>query len=282
MNILTFDIEDWFHLLDIDSTSTVAQWGGFESRIHANVESLIDTTLRHGYRATFFCLGWIAEKYPELIRKIDAHGFEIASHSHSHQLAYLQTPSEFKEDVKKSICTLEDVIGKKIKSFRAPGFSITRGMPWAFEALVELGIEIDSSVFPASRGHGGFAEFGTAQPAIIECKGGTLKEFPISLGSVLGKQIVFSGGGYFRLLPYWMIQKLTRDSRYLMTYFHPRDFDAGQPVLELPLHRRFKSYVGLNGAHAKFERWLAENHFIDMGTADSLTDWGEVKRIKIH
>jgi polysaccharide deacetylase family protein (PEP-CTERM system associated) len=279
MNILTFDIEDWFHLLDLDCTASESQWDRYEPRIHANVDRLIEVTLKHGHKATFFCLGWVAEKYPEVIRRIDAEGFEIASHSHSHQLAYQQSPAEFRQDIERSVRTLEDIIGKKVKSFRAPGFSITSGMPWAFETLIELGIESDSSVFPAVRGHGGFADFGAAQPAIIECAGGTLKEFPISLGSVMGKQFVFSGGGYFRLLPYPVIQHLTRQSDYLMTYFHPRDFDAGQPVIDMPLHRRFKSYVGLGGAFAKLERWLADNYFVDMATADAATAWDRAPRI---
>lgn len=279
MNILTFDIEDWFNLLDIPATAKVEDWGRFETRIHRNVDRLIESTLRHGHKATFFCLGWVAEKYPEVIRRIDAEGFEIASHSHTHQLAYQQTPAEFREDIERSIHTLEDVIGKKVKSFRAPGFSIVPGMPWAFETLIELGIESDSSVFPASRAHGGFADFGAAQLAIIECAGGTLKEFPISLGSIWGKELVFSGGGYFRLLPYHTIQQLTLKAEYLMAYFHPRDFDTEQPVLKLPLHRRFKSYVGLKGAHAKFGRWLAENQFMDIATADAMTDWSAVPRI---
>jgi len=281
MNILSFDIEDWFHLLDLDCTASEAQWGDFTPRIHGNVDRLIEVTQRHGHKATFFCLGWVAEKYPEIIRRIDAEGFEIASHSHTHQLAYQQTPAQFRQDIERSVHTLEDLIGKKVKSFRAPGFSIVPGMHWAFETLIELGIECDSSVFPAARGHGGFADFGTAQPAVIECGGGMLKEFPISLGSILGKQFVFSGGGYFRLLPYWLIQRLTRKSDYLMTYFHPRDFDAEQPVLEMPLHRRFKSYVGLKGAYAKLDRWLAENEFVDMAAADLATDWGSAPRVRL-
>lgn len=282
MKILTFDIEDWFNLLEIPATAKVEDWGRFETRIHRNVDRLIESTLRHGHKATFFCLGWVAEKYPEVIRRIDAEGFEVASHSHTHQLVYQQSPAEFRQDIERSIHTLEDLIGKKVKSFRAPGFSIVSGMPWAFEALIELGIKSDSSVFPASRGHGGFADFGTAQPAIIECAGGTLKEFPISLGSILGKQFVFSGGGYFRLLPYGIIQRLTLKADYLMTYFHPRDFDVEQPVLEMPFHRRFKTYVGLKGAYAKFDGWLAENKFVDMATADALTDWSAVPRIVVR
>lgn len=274
MNILSYDIEDWFHLLDVKSTATDTQWRKFEPRIHANVERLINSTLRHGHRATFFCLGWVAEHYPEMIRSIDSHGFEVATHSHMHQLVYQQTPYQFREDLRRSIHTLEDITGKKVKSYRAPGFSLVRNTPWVVELLLEQGIERDSSIFPAARAHGGYRNFGKALPTKLETPSGTLKEFPISRGTLLGKDIMFSGGGYFRLLPYGVIQRLTRQTDYLMSYFHPRDFDADQPRLALPLHRHFKSYVGLDGAHAKFERWLAQNAFTDIETADRSIDWG--------
>jgi len=281
VNILSFDIEEWFQLLDVAFTENPSDWCKFETRIHANVDRLLDTILRHNQRATFFCLGWVAERYPEIVRRIDELGFEVASHSHFHQLAYKQSPQQFHEDISRSVYVLEDLIGKKIKSFRAPGFSIISGMPWAFEILLELGIERDSSIFPAKRGHGGFADFGFARPALIECSGSTLKEFPISLGRFLGQQIVFAGGGYFRLLPYRTIQRLTRQSEYVMSYFHPRDFDPDQPILDLPLSRRFKSYIGLRRAYAKFDRWLSENEFVDIAAADATIDWSLAPRICI-
>ncbi len=281
MNVLTFDIEDWFHLLDNPATATDQQWRNFEPRIHENIERLLETVLRHGHKATFFCLGWIGEQYPEIIRRIDAAGFEIGSHTHMHQLAYHQSSREFREDLAQSMQCLENLTGKKVKCFRAPGFSIISGMPWAFETLMELGIEFDSSVFPSKHGHGGFTDFGSAKPSVIECGGRSLKEFPISLGNIFGRRIVFSGGGYFRLLPYGTIRRLTRKSDYIMSYFHPRDFDAEQPVLDLPLNRRFRSYVGLKGSYAKFDRWLGENKFVDLSTAATAVDWGNAPRIRV-
>lgn len=282
MNILTFDIEDWYHLLDIDCAVTEADWCHFKPRIHANVERLLELTVRHGHTATFFCLGWVAEQYPEIIRTIDELGFEVASHSHMHQLVYQQTPLQFREDLKRSIHTLEDITGKKIKTYRAPGFSFVKGNAWAVEILLEHGIERDSSIFPAERGHGGYEDFGSAQPSLLNCPAGKMKEFPISLGQVLGKNIVFSGGGYFRLMPFWMIRRLTSRSDYVMTYFHPRDFDADQPVLDLPLHRRFKSYVGLSGAYKKLDEWLSQQKFIDIETADKLVNWDMVPMVEMQ
>jgi polysaccharide deacetylase family protein (PEP-CTERM system associated) len=281
MNILTFDIEDWFHLLGNPGTAGEREWKNFEPRIHENFNRLIETLLLHEQKATFFCLGWIADQYPEIIRQINSLGFEVASHSYMHQLAYEQTKNFFTKDLKKSIQVLEDLTGKKVRSFRAPGFSVTRDNPWVFEALVENGIENDCSVFPTAHGHGGFKDFGSAKPCIVKYRGLEIRELPMSHGKFLGKNIVFSGGGYFRILPYRVIQNLTEKSEYLMSYFHPRDFDADQPVLDLPLHRRFKSYVGLKHAHKKFDRWLANNSFTDVEGAIERTNWSKAPVIQL-
>ena len=207
--------------------------------------------------ATFFVVGWMAEKYPEIIREISDRGFEIGSHTHLHQLAYEQDRKTFYNDVEKSIKTLEDCTGEKVSSFRAPGFSITKNNKWAFEILHELGVTKDSSVFPAGRAHGGLPSYRSALPSIIEYNGIKLKEFPINTHTILGKPFIFSGGGYFRLLPYKIIENWTNQSNYVMTYFHPRDFDIHQPIVPgLSLPRRFKSYVGIKNCKPKLEKWL--------------------------
>jgi polysaccharide deacetylase family protein (PEP-CTERM system associated) len=282
MNILTFDIEDWFHILDNDATRGEREWEGFPSRIHANTDRILDELERGGRKATFFCLGWVARRYPEIVRAIDGRGHEIGSHSAMHQLVYEQGAKEFRRDLRDSIAVLEDTIGGKVQSYRAPGFSITEHTPWAFEALCEAGIQRDSSVFPAPRAHGGFASFGAAEPVVIECGGMRLKEFPINVATVLGRGLIFSGGGYFRLLPYALISRLMSASPYVMTYFHPRDFDPGQPVLDsLPLTRRFKSYVGLRTAWRKLARLLDEFPCVDLRTADEAVDWGKVRVVGV-
>ncbi|TXI18618.1 MAG: DUF3473 domain-containing protein [Nitrosomonas sp.] len=281
MNILTFDIEDWFHLLDVKCTASETDWHNFKPRIHANISYLLEATLRHNHKATFFCLGWVAKKYPEIIRQIDELGFEVASHSYAHQLIYQQNRYQFEEDLKRSIYTLEDITGKKVKSYRAPGFSFIRGNAWVVEVLLEHGIERDSSIFPGARGHGGYKDFGDAKPTMLATSMGNIKEFPINVGQLLGKKIVFSGGGYFRLLPFWMIQKLTNQTDYVMSYFHPRDFDPDQPVLDIPFHRKFKSYVGLKGSYKKLNQWLGQNKFIDIKTADELVHWDTAQCVQI-
>ena len=135
MNILTFDIEEWFHLLDNDSTKTAKEWKKYESRVHRNVERIFSILETHQVKATFFCVGWIAETYPEIVREIVSRGHEVGTHTRMHQLVYEQTPEEFNKDMEFSVKTLEDVTGQKVKYFRAPGFSIREDNKWAFEVL---------------------------------------------------------------------------------------------------------------------------------------------------
>lgn len=280
MNILTFDVEEWFHLLDNSSTRSELQWKGFEVRIHENMDRIFRILEDTHTEATFFVIGWIAKTYPEVVRRI-AERYEIGSHTMNHQLVWQQTPEEFRRDAEDSINMLEDLTGKKVRYFRAPGFSIRKSEAWAFEILKELGIEIDCSVFPAHHAHGGIPSFGHAVPKIIQHGDSEIKELPICSKEIHGRKIIFSGGGYFRLLPYWMVRRFTRQNpEYLLSYIHPRDLDAGQPLIHgLPLERRFKSYVGLKGAEGKLRRWLRDFDFIDVGAADRMIDWHAAPRI---
>jgi len=282
MKILTFDIEEWFHILDNKKTRSASQWSKFESRINIGMDLIYEILDNSQKSASFFVVGWIAEKYPNIIREISNRGFEIGSHTHLHQLAYEQDRQTFYNDVEKSIKTLEDCTGKKIKSFRAPGFSITKNNLWAFEALYELGITVDCSVFPAGRAHGGLPTYNSAIPSLIKYNGVNLKEFPINTNKVFGKPFIFSGGGYFRLFPYQTIKKWTLQSDYIMTYFHPRDFDNQQPIVPgLSLPRRFKSYVGIKNCKSKLERWLRDFYFTDLNKANESINWAEVPVIKL-
>lgn len=277
MNILTFDVEEWFHLLDNDSTRTQAQWQKYEVRIYENMERIFRILDETNTQATFFIIGWVAKTYPDLVKRI-AERYEIGSHTMNHQLVWQQDRAAFKEDVGSSIKLLEDITGKPVRCFRAPGFSIRESEPWAFEIIRECGIEIDCSVFPARHAHGGIPSFGKAVPSVIRCGTAELKEFPICTKELLGRHLVFSGGGYFRLFPYWLIKKWAMEkSDYLITYIHPRDLDAGQPLIEeLSALRRFKSYYGLAGAERKLRRFLSDFDFVDIGTAVSAIDWSRV------
>jgi peptidoglycan-N-acetylglucosamine deacetylase len=282
MNILTFDIEDWFHILDNKSTKTDKDWLKFETRIHSGMDVIFQILDNSNTKATFFVLGWIAENYPEIVKKIKNRGYDIGSHTHLHQLVYKQNKSSFYQDVDRSIKTLEDISGDKVSMFRAPGFSITENNKWAFEVLYDLGIRVDSSIFPAGRSHGGMPTYKESNPSILKYNGVTLKEFPINTHSLFGKQIVFSGGGYFRFFPYELIKPWTKNSKYIMTYFHPRDFDYNQPIIpNLSYLRKFKSYVGLKKSKLKLERWLKDFNFIDLNEADNLIDWNDTKIVNL-
>jgi len=282
MNILTFDIEEWFHLLDFDATRTEAYWGKYEVRIHENMDRVFRILDDTNTKATFFIIGWIAKTYPELVRQI-ADKYQIGCHTMNHQLVWQQSPAEFREDVETGVKMLEDICGKKVECFRAPGFSIRETEGWAYEILNELGIKYDCSVFPAAHAHGGMPSYPKPAPGIIEYKGIQMKEFPVGFKTIAGKHIIFSGGGYFRLCPYSRIRKWSQESsEYLMAYIHPRDLDAGQPMLEgLPATRKFKSYVGLKGAEKKLRRWLTDFQFIDVATAEGLVDWSEVPVVRL-
>ena len=279
MKILTFDIEDWFHILDNEETKSSSEWNKFDSRIRLGMDLIYNILEKTEKSATFFVVGWMAEKYPEIIREISDRGFEIGSHTHMHQLAYEQDRKTFYNDVEKSIKTLEDCTGKKVTSFRAPGFSITKNNKWAFEVLHELGVTKDSSVFPAGRAHGGLPSYRSALPSIIEYNGIKLKEFPINTHNILSKPFIFSGGGYFRILPYEIIRNWTFQSDYVMTYFHPRDFDKDQPMLQhLPLVRKFKSYYGIQHSGDKFDRYISDFQTTTILNLSKDLDWDSAKK----
>ncbi len=282
MNILTIDHEEWFHILDHPSTKNESNWETFPVRIHRNTDLLLEMLSGLDHKATFFCLGWITRKYPDVVRKIIAEGHEIACHSDRHQLVFEQRPEQFREDLRAALGSIEEVTGKKVVTYRAPGFSVNESTLWAFDILAEAGIENDSSIFAASRAHGGFRSFGEAKPSVILRNGVSIREFPINTYNVFGYPIVFSGGGYFRLLPYPVIKYMSGRSPYILSYFHPRDFDPGQPVLkDLSLVRRVKSYVGLSGAQKKFMQWIGDFPSIDISTAVTLINWEKAPVVKL-
>lgn len=280
MKILSFDIEDWFHILDNPETSGPDSWEKMPSRLEAGVDRILSLLSDTNQPATFFCLGWVAEKYPYVIKKIIENGHHIATHSYTHQLAYNQSINQFRDDLWRSIDLLQQISGKKIDTYRAPGFSITSKNLWAFEILHDLGIENDCSIFPANRAHGGIPNYSTANPSLIQYKNITLNSLPINTSKILGKNIIYSGGGYFRLLPLWYLKKRFNNDNYIMTYFHPRDFDPEQPMVPgLGLSRKFKSYVGLSKAYEKLEYLLKEHKFINVDMAVKNLNWNSLEKV---
>ena len=277
MNILTFDLEDWFHLLEQPSATSVEDWEMRESRFPANMDRVLAILQNHNQQAVFFCMGWIARRYPHILKKIALLGHEVGCHSNMHMLINTQTPKLFRQMLRDGITSIEDITGTPVKSYRAPGFSLTKETLWAFEILAENGIEYDCSIFPANRSHGGYPDFPVSMPCGIRTHSGMIRELPVNVHPLAGRKVIFSGGGYFRILPYPVIRRLTKKSDYIMSYFHPRDFDPGQPMVsDLPITRKFKSYVGLRGAQKKFERWLDEFEFTDLRKAVETIDWTSV------
>lgn len=282
MNILTFDVEEWFHLLDNDSTRTEKEWANYPCRIHENMDRIFSILDSRDQKATFFIIGWIAKRYPEIVKSIVARGYEIGFHTNFHQLIHQQTPDDFEQDIKEGLDTIEHIAGKKVEIFRAPGFSLTEDCNWVFDILVEHGFKYDSSIFPMRHAHGGYPSFPCISPALIRTSCGEIKEFPISVGRLCGKHIVYSGGGYFRLFPYWLIKYYTMNEPYVMSYIHPRDLDAGQPVIkDLSSIRKFKSYIGLKGAAKKLERWISDFTFVDIHTASEMIEWSGVPVVNL-
>lgn len=278
MNILTFDIEDWYNH---DDYSRDFEWEKHEVRVYEGTEKILDALDKYNLKGTFFCVGWLAEHHPTIIKKIADAGHHLGCHSYQHELAYRFTKEEFKQDTYKAKCLIEDAIGKAVDAYRVPSFSITKNNLWAFDVIAELGFKYDSSVFPSTHEFGGIPSFPPA-PTVIKTHYGELKEFPISLGRVLGREIVYSGGGYFRVMPYWLLKKLASNTDYVMSYFHPSDFDPGQPQMpQLPKMRQFKNRVALKGAYDKFKKYLNDFEFVNCKNADDIIDWNSQKVIDI-
>ena len=283
MKILTFDIEDWFHILHKYPDDILDRWENYEVRIHNGMDRIFKILLDNDIKATFFILGYIARKHPEIIKKIHALGFEVAAHSDMHKVAYHQSRAEFKEDLSNCIYSIEDITAEKVVSYRAPGFSIKPQNIWAFEVLKELGIEYDSSIFPAVREDGGFENFSESRPSIVQYNGISMKEFPMSVNTFMGNKFTATGGGYFRFFPYRLIKKIVRESNYTMTYFHPRDFDPKQPMLDdLSLKRKFKSYYNLESSYIKLKQLIYDFDFIDMREAANKIDWNNVPVVNLE
>jgi polysaccharide deacetylase family protein (PEP-CTERM system associated) len=279
MNILTFDIEEWWHF---DIYSTEDKWDGYEPRIDLYLNKVLDELDNQKVQATFFCLGWMARKYPQVIQKIAERKHEIACHTDKHIFIKDMTPESFNEDLRCALDSIENISGTKIKSFRAPSFTITDNEKWAFEVLSVNGIEYDCSVFPASRSYGGFPGFGEGKPTLIHYNDHVIKEFPINTGTVLGKKFVFGGGGYFRFFPYALIKQLMNQSDYNMTYLHMRDFDNEQYRFRyFSIERTFKSYYGLKGAYAKFQHLLTDYEWISVENAGRQINWTEARQLNL-
>ena len=258
-SIFSVDVEDWFHILDVPAAPDLASWPTLPTRVETNFLRLLDLFSEQRRSVTCFFLGWIAERFPHLVREAVTRGHEIASHGYAHQLVYRMTRTEFRADALRSRLLLEDISGSPVMGYRAAGFSSTEATPWFFAEVSAAGYVYDSSVFPARRGHGGNPN-SPLKPHFIA--GENLIEVPASVAEVGPVRMCFFGGGYLRLFPYRIIRHMSMrmlgDGAPVMFYVHPREIDPQHPRISMPYGRRFKSYVNLHTTEKKVRNILRD------------------------
>ena len=265
-NAMTVDVEDFFHVSAFESVISPSQWKDYQPRVDTNTRRLLDLFAKKEVKSTFFVLGWVAERYPDLIKEIHSQGHEVASHGYAHKRVILLSRDEFLQDVKRSKNHLEDLLGEQIIGYRAPSFSIGYSNEWAFEVLAELGFKYSSSTYPVKHDLYGTPDW----PRFAYNRPENIIEIPIPTLRLMGKQIPIGGGGYFRLYPYKLTQKLVfkylrQEKQPYSFYFHPWEIDADQPRLKnAPLKSRFRHYVNLHRTEAKLIRLLDDFNWSTM------------------
>jgi len=293
-NILTIDVEDYFQVENFKGVIDFSDWEGYELRVVKNTEKILKILAEKNVKATFFVLGWVAEKFPELVRRIYEAGHEVASHGYMHELIYNQTQDEFRADLRKAKMILENITGEPILGYRAPSYSITRKSEWALDILMEEGYKYDSSLFPIHHDRGGFVNaprfpFKMHKGHLVHGKegiasspsgrlryaplsstaprndGNEMWEFPLSTVKIFGQNIPFSGGGYFRLLPYLFIkksiEKINKEGQPAVIYIHPWELDPEQPRIKAEYMSRFRHYVNIDKTERKLIKLLNDFEF---------------------
>jgi polysaccharide deacetylase family protein (PEP-CTERM system associated) len=278
-NALTIDVEDYYHVSGFDRCVSRKQWEDFPSRVGDSTRRVLDRLAEAGVRGTFFVLGWVAERQPELIRAIRAGGHEVGCHGYAHRLIYEQTPQQFRVDLRLSRLVLEDIVGERVTAYRAPSFSITRRSLWALDILLEEGFLFDSSIYPTHHDRYGIA--GTPlEPHTIERSGGTIWEFPPPVWRLMRYPLPVGGGGYFRLYPYAVTRRglraINAGGRPFAVYLHPWEFDPEQPRLRPGRMRAFRHYVGLRRTEDRLVRLLEDFRFGTLSQA--LGEWWPAHR----
>lgn len=275
-NALTIDVEDYFQVAALAEAVKWDDWASMEYRVERNTDELLQLFSERGIKATFFVLGWVAERSPELVKRIHEAGHEVASHGYSHQLIYNQTPKVFREETRKSKQILEDALASPVSGYRAASYSITAQSRWALDILCEEGFSWDSSIFPVH--HDRYGMPGTPhEPYILKAPGGgTLKEFPLSTCPIGTYRLPIAGGGYFRLFPYWLTQwglrRINRGGQPFIFYLHPWEIDPGQPRLSVKPLSRFRHYNNLEKCKGRLERLLGAFRFSTVSDAFAGTD----------
>ena len=261
---LSFDVEEHFQVSAFESPMRRRHWEQFESRVESNTEKLLGLLDQGGVHATFFILGWVAERYPSLVRRIASAGHEVASHGYAHELITAQTPIAFREDIRKAKGILESILQQPVLGYRAPSFSITKDTMWAIQILVEEGYVYDSSIFPVVHDRYGVP---SANPQLhqLSTPAGLLWEVPPSTVKCLGVRLPVAGGGYFRLYPYVILRALLRklegEGSPLVMYMHPWEFDPDQPRMEGSVLSRIRHYLNLAKTEGRMQALLQDFSF---------------------
>jgi polysaccharide deacetylase family protein (PEP-CTERM system associated) len=262
VNALTIDVEDYFHVSVFDGVIPRSDWERLDSRVSANTSRLLDLFAERNVRATFFVLGWVAERFPDLVSRIAADGHEVASHGYGHRLVYDQTPRAFRDDVRRAKGLLEDASLTRVHGYRAPSYSIVPRSLWALDILIEEGYTYDSSIFPIRHDRYGIPVSGR-HPYLVERTGGRIVEAPASTTTLAGMNLPVAGGGYFRLLPYewtrWGIARVNQlEGRPVVFYLHPWEIDPGQPRLPCGMLSRVRHYRNLDRTESRLVRLLGD------------------------
>jgi polysaccharide deacetylase family protein (PEP-CTERM system associated) len=275
VNAMTIDVEDYFHVSVFDGVVPRQRWPDLESRVSANTDRLLIILEEAEIQATFFVLGWVAERWPELVRRIAERGHEIASHGYGHRLVYDQTPREFREDLRRAKGVVEDAASVNVFGYRAPSYSVTPRSLWALDILIEEGFRYDASIFPVHHDRYGIPV--SARHAYrIERESGALWEAPASTVRCGRMNLPIAGGGYFRILPYawtrWGIDRLNRvEQRPAIFYLHPWEIDPDQPRLDASLLSRFRHYRNLDKTESRLRALLRDFRFGPMLSLLALT-----------
>ncbi len=260
INALSVDLEDWFCAYNL--RIAMDDWDARELRVVDNTHRLLELLAKHRTHATFFVLGWIAERVPDLVREIDRCGHEIATHGYSHTLLTQMTPDAFEADLRRALAVTQPYTPSAIRGFRAPSFSVTARTLWAYDILAKVGIAYDSSVFPIQY----HPDYGIPDAPLAIYQAGSVVEVPMSLARVLGRRIPCSGGGYFRVLPYaitkFLIGQCNREGRPVIFYIHPWEVDPGQPRVKMSLAKSFRHYSNLDRTMGRLDRLLDDFKFI--------------------
>lgn len=266
VNAMTVDVEDYFHVAALAQSIDRSRWGEMEYRAEANTRRLLDLFDEFSIRATFFVLGWVGQRSPGLVREIHDRGHEVASHGMSHKLVYNQTPAEFTDETLASKHMLEDITGAPVLGYRASTYSITNRSLWALDILKEAGFVYDSSIFPIRHDLYGIPDAPKEPSRIQTPKGASIIEFPMSTAPLWGLNVPVSGGGYFRLLPYWLtrtgLRKLNETlGRPFIFYLHPWEIDPGQPRVRANWKSMLRHYTNLDQAEQRLRTLISEFRF---------------------